>query len=46
MIRLQIGTYGMGCYREMWGSNGEYIIDGNLTSAEYETGFQISKYLF
>jgi proline iminopeptidase len=22
-------------YREMWGSNGEFIIDGNLTSAEY-----------
>ena len=22
-------------YREMWGSNGEYIIDGNLASAEY-----------
>jgi len=22
-------------YREMWGSNGEYIIDGNLKSAEY-----------
>jgi proline iminopeptidase len=22
-------------YREMWGSNGEYIIDGNLTSVEY-----------
>ena len=22
-------------YREMWGSNGEYVIDGNLTSVEY-----------
>ena len=22
-------------YREMWGSHGEYIIDGNLTSVEY-----------
>jgi proline-specific peptidase len=22
-------------YREMWGSNGEFIIDGNLKSAEY-----------
>ena len=22
-------------YREMWGSNGEYVIDGNLKSAEY-----------
>ena len=22
-------------YREMWGSNGEYIIDGNLVSVEY-----------
>jgi proline iminopeptidase len=22
-------------YREMWGSNGEFIIDGNLTSVEY-----------
>jgi proline iminopeptidase len=23
-------------YREMWGSNGEYVIDGNLKSVEYE----------
>src|SRR5205823_4922468 len=22
-------------YREMWGSNGEFVIDGNLTSVEY-----------
>jgi len=22
-------------YREMWGSNGEFIIDGNLKSVEY-----------
>jgi proline iminopeptidase len=22
-------------YREMWGSHGEYVIDGNLTSVEY-----------
>jgi proline-specific peptidase len=22
-------------YREMWGSNGEFVIDGNLKSAEY-----------
>ena len=22
-------------YREMWGSDGEFIIDGNLKSAEY-----------
>jgi proline iminopeptidase len=22
-------------YRVMWGSNGEYVIDGNLTSVEY-----------
>jgi proline iminopeptidase len=22
-------------YREMWGSNGEYVIDGNLASVEY-----------
>ena len=22
-------------YREMWGSNGEFVIDGNLASVEY-----------
>jgi proline iminopeptidase len=22
-------------YREMWGSHGEYVVDGNLTSVEY-----------
>jgi pimeloyl-ACP methyl ester carboxylesterase len=22
-------------YREMWGSNGEFVIDGNMTSVEY-----------
>jgi len=29
------GNMAWDVYREMWGSNGEYIIDGNLTSAEY-----------
>jgi proline iminopeptidase len=29
------GNMAWDVYREMWGSNGEYIIDGNLISAEY-----------
>jgi proline iminopeptidase len=30
------GNMAWDLYREMWGSNGEFIIDGNLTSVEYE----------
>ena len=30
------GAMSWDLYREMWGSNGEYVIDGNLSSAEYE----------
>jgi proline iminopeptidase len=29
------GNMAWDVYREMWGSNGEYVIDGNLTSVEY-----------
>jgi len=29
------GGFSWALYREMWGSNGEYIIDGNLKSVEY-----------
>jgi proline iminopeptidase len=29
------GNMAWDVYREMWGSKGEYIIDGNLISAEY-----------
>ena len=29
------GNMAWDVYREMWGSNGEYIIDGNLRSVEY-----------
>jgi proline iminopeptidase len=29
------GAMSWDLYREMWGSNGEYIIDGNLSSVEY-----------
>jgi proline iminopeptidase len=29
------GNMSWDLYREMWGSNGEYIIDGNLKSVEY-----------
>jgi proline iminopeptidase len=29
------GTMSWDLYREMWGSNGEFVIDGNLKSAEY-----------
>jgi proline iminopeptidase len=29
------GNYALEVYREMWGSSGEFIIDGNLKSAEY-----------
>jgi len=31
-----MGSMSWDLYREMWGSNGEYVIDGNLASAEYE----------
>lgn len=29
------GGFSWALYREMWGSNGEYVIDGNLKSVEY-----------
>ena len=29
------GGFAWTLYREMWGSNGEYVIDGNLKSVEY-----------
>lgn len=29
------GIMSWNLYREMWGSNGEFVIDGNLTSVEY-----------
>jgi proline iminopeptidase len=29
------GNMSWALYREMWGSDGEYVIDGNLTSVEY-----------
>jgi proline iminopeptidase len=29
------GNMAWDLYREMWGSNGEYVIDGNLKSVEY-----------
>ena len=29
------GNMAWDVYREMWGSNGEYVIDGNLVSIEY-----------
>ncbi|HEY3371995.1 MAG TPA: proline iminopeptidase-family hydrolase [Prolixibacteraceae bacterium] len=29
------GVMSWDLYREMWGSHGEYVIDGNLTSVEY-----------
>jgi len=30
------GTMSWDLYREMWGSNGEFVIDGNMISVEYE----------
>ena len=30
-----VGSPSWDLYREMWGSNGEYVIDGNLKSVEY-----------
>lgn len=30
-----MGAMSWDLYREMWGSNGEFVIDGNLKSAEY-----------
>jgi len=29
------GNFAWDLYREMWGSNGEFVIDGNMTSVEY-----------
>ena len=29
------GAMSWDLYREMWGSHGEYVVDGNLTSVEY-----------
>jgi len=29
------GTMAWDLYREMWGSHGEFVVDGNLTSVEY-----------
>jgi proline iminopeptidase len=31
----QLGTTAWDLYREMWGSDGEFVIDGNLKSVEY-----------
>ncbi|MBI4917281.1 MAG: proline iminopeptidase-family hydrolase [Acidobacteria bacterium] len=31
----QMGNTAWDLYREMWGSHGEYVIDGNLASVEY-----------
>jgi proline iminopeptidase len=30
-----MGNMAWDLYREMWGSHGEYVVDGNLTSVEY-----------
>ena len=30
------GAMSWDLYREMWGSHGEFVIDGNLTSVEYD----------
>jgi proline iminopeptidase len=32
---VALGMMSWDLYRTMWGSNGEYVIDGNLTSVEY-----------
>jgi proline iminopeptidase len=32
---LQNGVMSWDLYREMWGSHGEFVIDGNLASVEY-----------
>jgi len=32
---IAAGNISWDLYREMWGSHGEFVIDGNLTSAEY-----------
>jgi proline iminopeptidase len=32
---MQAGQMSWDLYREMWGSDGEFVIDGNLKSAEY-----------
>ncbi len=32
---MQNGNMSWDLYREMWGSHGEYVIDGNLVSVEY-----------
>jgi proline iminopeptidase len=31
----QMGNMAWDVYREMWGSHGEFVVDGNLTSVEY-----------
>lgn len=31
----QVGNMAWDVYREMWGSHGEFVVDGNLTSVEY-----------
>jgi len=31
----QMGNMAWDVYREMWGSHGEFVIDGNLTCVEY-----------
>jgi proline iminopeptidase len=37
------GNVSWDLYREMWGSHGEYVIDGNLTSVEYTDRLAIVK---
>ena len=32
---VAMGNSSWDLYREMWGSHGEYVVDGNLTSVEY-----------
>ena len=32
---IQMGVTSWDLYREMWGSHGEFVIDGNMKSAEY-----------
>jgi proline iminopeptidase len=32
---IAAGNMAWDVYREMWGSNGEFVIDGNMTSVEY-----------
>jgi proline iminopeptidase len=37
------GNMSWDLYREMWGSNGEYVIDGNLKSVEYASRLKTIK---